>query len=77
MKYFLIKYDRHEGELKELREFGPSERQAALKERFALERANRLNADIEVVLLGAQSIDALYRTHSRYFKTPDELAAAL
>lgn len=77
MNYFLITYDRSEGKLKDLRRFAASQRDDALSHRFALERANRSNANIEIVLLGAQSIEALKKTHSRYFKTPGELAAAL
>jgi hypothetical protein len=77
MNYFLITYDRSSGELTDLREFTASERDVALQERFALERAHRRDTDVEVVLVGSESLDALKQTHSRYFKTAGELAEAL
>lgn len=49
-------------------EFPDSEREAALTKRFALERQYASRPEVEVVSLGAASIDDLKRTHTRYFK---------
>ncbi len=74
MKYFLIVYNRHEGRLLELQEYGSDKREQALKERFSRELDERTHPEIEVVLLGADSREALEKTHSRYFKTLDQIA---
>ncbi len=71
MKHFVIVFDRSSGDILDTIEFSESEREAALKKRFALEREYSDRPEVEVVSLGAASIDALKRTHTRYFK--DEL----
>jgi hypothetical protein len=77
MRYFLLVYDRAHGKLlDDLREYPASERHQALQERFRQELAYRNQPDVEVVVLGAESREALKRTHSRYFKTIGELASA-
>ena len=76
MRYFLVVYDRARGEVVDLQEFSGAERNKALKARFALEVERRDDASIEIVVLGAESREALERTHARYFKTPGELASA-
>jgi hypothetical protein len=58
------------------REF--DDRSAALKARFRAERegvweGERLPTDVEIVVLGAESAEALRRTHGRYFFTVGEL----
>ena len=68
MKYFLIVYDRSLGKRLELRQFG-TKRAVALVERFSLEESYRDNPDIEIVVLGADSLEALKKTHGRYFKS--------
>jgi hypothetical protein len=77
MSYFLIVYDRAAGALRELKEFADVDRDIALAERFARERQEQNRPDIEVVLLGAASEEALRRTHSRYFRTPEEQLSSL
>ncbi|MEV4638132.1 hypothetical protein AB0J80_12355 [Actinoplanes sp. NPDC049548] len=72
MKYFLVVFDRVRGEL--LREEEFLDRAGALKARFAIERSEGLSADVEVVILGAESLEALRRTHARYFQTVGQLA---
>jgi hypothetical protein len=74
MRYFLMVYDRTAGTILELKEFEGERRAEALKERFARELREVGNSDIEVVVLGAASRNALVHTHSRYFKTLQELA---
>lgn len=74
MSFFLLIYDRAAGKLVEpVREFSDEERESALQARFDRELTERERPDIEVVLLGAESLDAVRATHSRYFKSIDEL----
>lgn len=75
MNYYLLVYDRAAAQLmRDVEEFSQAERHVALERRFDLERQEREHDEVEVVLLGAESRDALMRTHARYFKTVAELA---
>jgi hypothetical protein len=74
MRYFLLVYDRAGGELLELREYPEELRSQALKDRFARERAERSRPEIEVVVLGGDSLESLRRTHGRYFKSAAQIA---
>ncbi|MEX0991746.1 MAG: hypothetical protein WD004_05700 [Actinomycetota bacterium] len=74
MKYFLIRYERHTGLLKGLDEFGSARRDEALQARFQLERASDGSDDIEIALLGAETLDDLRATHSRYFQREAPIA---
>ncbi len=67
MRHFLIIYDRRKGRILELHEYGPEEAAKASADRFERERVERADANIEVVLLGADSLDQVKATHSRYF----------
>ena len=72
---FLIEYERSRGEIVTLETFSDSERRMAAGTRLELEiRLNRNNVDHEVVLLEADSEEALRRTHRRYFENLTELA---
>ncbi|MGH2736231.1 MAG: hypothetical protein ACRDKZ_11675 [Actinomycetota bacterium] len=71
MKYFLLVYDKKEGKLLDCREFPEHEREFALAEGFRTELDERTYVDREVVVLGAESLEDLVNTHSRYFE--DEL----
>jgi hypothetical protein len=72
MTSFLMQYDRRTGEL-EVTEFaGDHAREEALAARVDAEVA-RTNADLEVVVLTADSLDEIKRTHGRYFMTPGQL----
>lgn len=73
MNYYLIVYNRRHGRLVMDREYGHSQRGQALTARFAQERLHRGDPDIEVVVLGSESREALVQTHSRYFKSLPEL----
>lgn len=65
---FLVEYDRREGRVVSLREFEQSERRAAQDARLELELSlHRQQLDREVVLLEADGIGALKKTHGRYF----------
>lgn len=76
MKLFLLVYDRKTGKLLQQREYRGDDRAQALLDRTAREMEEREKPDIEVVLLAADSLDALMRTHSRYFKSREELQTA-
>ena len=56
-----------------LKEFPEGCGRQAIRERFEQERANRGNPDIEVVVLGSSSQDELMKTHSRYFRSAEEI----
>jgi hypothetical protein len=72
MRNFLVVYNRRTG-ASTLREFPEGSGREAIRERFAQERANRGNPDIEVVVLGSSSRDELLKTHSRYFRSAEEI----
>lgn len=74
MKFFLMVYDRKAGMVRDLVEYVADQRELALRDRFAREEAEREHDEIEVVLLGADSLETLKRTHSRYFKTLEEFS---
>lgn len=68
MKHFLLVYDRTAGKLVEQpHEYPDSERQRAIDDRFKREVVEIGRREIEVVVLGAESLEALARTHARYF----------
>jgi hypothetical protein len=54
----------------ELQSYEASELERASNERFEREVAN---SHLEVVLLGADSIETLKKTHSRYFRSASDL----
>jgi hypothetical protein len=72
---YLLVYDRARGQLLVEQEF--SDRAAALEERFRLEREHVHHKNIEIVVLGADSAEAIRRSHARYFRTLAELARDL
>jgi hypothetical protein len=74
MNHYLLVYDRRQGRILETELF--SDRRAALRGRFAAEREHAGDENIEVVVLGARSWEALKHTHARYFKTVSDLAAS-
>lgn len=63
VKHFLLEYHRPSRELRSLIEY--SDGDAAMRKRFAREQST--DSDTEVVVLTAQSLDTIQRTHSRYF----------
>jgi hypothetical protein len=66
---FLVEYDRKKGRLLHLREFEDDHRLEAEDARLDLELSlRRASLDREVVLLEAASVDALKKTHKRYFE---------
>lgn len=73
----LIVYDRSSGRVIFQREYAPEQREEALRERFSREEAEKQKPEIEVVLLSADSLGTLKRTHSRYFQTRQEIARSV
>jgi hypothetical protein len=66
---FLIEYNRREGKLVTFRSFEGRQREQAAALRLQLELdLHRCNIDHEVVLLEAESEQALRVTHRRYFE---------
>jgi hypothetical protein len=74
VRYFLLTYDRRRRKVVDTIEFPYEERDRALAARAALIQEHREDPDLEIVLLGANSLDDLKKTHSRYFKTVEQLA---
>jgi hypothetical protein len=75
MKYFLVIYDRAQGHLESIEEF--EDFSVAAKRRLATELMHRRDSNIEIVVLGADSRSDIEKTHSRYFKSENELALQL
>jgi hypothetical protein len=74
MMLFLIEYDRKRGQIVSFQTFDDSERQKAEDLRLELElELNRLGIEREVVILEADTEEALRRTHRRYFENLSEL----
>lgn len=66
---FLIEYNRSEGRIVTFRSFDDSQRREAENSRLEIELdLNRKEVGHEVVLLEAESEDALRQTHRRYFE---------
>jgi hypothetical protein len=73
MNHYLVVFDRSKGKIVHHQRY--LDRDVALKARFSEERRHSDEPEIEVVVLGAASWDSLRRTHGRYFKNFDQLAA--
>jgi hypothetical protein len=74
---FLINYDRASGNLITFRKFADTERESAENARLEMELdLNRQGVEREVVLLEAETEEALRRTHRRYFENLSELVTA-
>jgi hypothetical protein len=74
---FLIEYDRGEGKIVSLREYGDVDRLTAESDRLNLELdLRKAGEEHEVVLLQAASQEALRRTHARYFEDISDLVKA-
>lgn len=69
-----MQYDRRSGDLEVTEFVGESAREEALAARVQAE-STRASEDVEVVVLSADSLDELKRTHGRYFKSAPELCA--
>lgn len=65
MYYFLLVYDRRRGSLLTVQRFEGQE--DAARAYGAVERAAQEREDLEIVLIGADSIDTIKQTHGQYF----------
>lgn len=75
MNSYVLVYSRSRGELLQAIEVFDSEHRVdAMQRRFALEREY---PGEEVVVLGAESEDAIRQTHGRYFYTVEQLLQRL
>jgi hypothetical protein len=74
---FLIEYDRDRGRIVTFKDFDDTERHKAEDTRLEMEfELNRNGIEHEVVILEADSEEALRRTHRRYFEDLAELVNA-
>ncbi len=76
MTYFLIVYERKSGTLEKLKEYPEDQGELALRERFRIEAGDDNGKDLEVVVLGGESLETIKTTHARYFKTAQATAAS-
>ena len=74
MVHVVLVYQREEGRLLLQETYDDSV--TAMRRQFALERMPEY-ADMEVVVLSADSIETLHETHGRYFYTAAELLQKL
>ncbi len=70
VKNFLVVYDILGGHAA-VQPFG-EDYEAAVEAYNALEQEHREDPNVEVVLLGSDSIDTLHRTHSSYFQLREQ-----
>lgn len=71
LKNFLVVFDRAKNKQVDLIEFG-SDTRAAAKKYGELEIQHFGDSNIEIVLLGADSVETLKKTHSTYFDNVTE-----
>jgi len=75
---FLIEYDPSTGTTLHYSQYDDTQRAAAESARLERELAvNRAKVDHEVVLLQAPTVEALQRTHARYFDDIEAMIARL
>lgn len=66
IKHFLVAYDPATGNV-DVRSFG-TDYDAAQAAYAEAERANGIEAELDIVLLSADSLETIRQTHSSYFK---------
>jgi hypothetical protein len=69
LKHFLLVFDHHRAELIDLKRFG-TDVKAAMAEYARLEREHLSESgrsDVEIVLIGSDSLDTVKITHANYF----------
>jgi hypothetical protein len=72
MRSFLIIYNRRTGS-NDVQEFPVGHGREAIRVRFEEERKHRNDPDVEVVVLGSRSREELMKTHSRYFRSAQQM----
>lgn len=75
LQHFLILYSLRDAELLDLKRFGTdvASATAAYSELEREYRDRTDHDDFEIVLVGADSLETVHRTHSRYFEEEQEL----
>jgi hypothetical protein len=68
MRYFLLIYNRAHRRLQTVQEF--TDRDEAGRAYVAAERAAQGDPGLEIVLIGADSLDTIKQTHGQYFDAP-------
>lgn len=72
MRHFLIIFDSQKQELLAARDVG-TDRESALREYAACEQEYGMSRNrIQIVLVGAESLETVRRTHSQYFAASAE-----
>lgn len=71
MKHYLLQYNRRTGQLRHSEYEGDVGRREALRARLEAERGTK-DADLEIVVISARSLDEVRRTHGRYFSSVTE-----
>lgn len=74
LEHFLIIFDTRRQELREALQLGP-DADAAINAYSEYEQDYRDEPSVEIVLIGADSIDTIRRTHSHYFEAVDDFFA--
>lgn len=78
MQHFLLIYDHNEQRLRDdPRRFGGDETDEATGAYQDAEQRYHDQPQIEIVLIGADSIETIERTHGHYFRDTDRLAKYL
>lgn len=70
MRYFLLIYNRSHRHLQTVQTF--TDQEEASRAYTAAERAAQGNHGLEIVLIGADSLDTIKQTHGQYFDPPRE-----
>jgi hypothetical protein len=70
MYYFLLVYNQLHGALETVQRF--ADKDDAGRAYIAAERAAQGNPELEIVLVGADSIETIQQTHGQYFDAPTE-----
>jgi hypothetical protein len=69
IQYFLLVYDRAHRHLQTVQTF--TDKDDASSAYTAVERAVQGNTNLEIVLIGSDSIETIMQTHGQYFDPPD------
>ncbi|MGC2485678.1 MAG: hypothetical protein WA359_05505 [Acidimicrobiales bacterium] len=78
MQHFLLVYDHTKQELIGEEQFTEKDTEAATNAYQQAENKNGNNPNIEIVLIGADSIEIVMRTHGHYFlRTTDKITEYL
>jgi len=77
MQHFLLIYDHHKQELRASRQFGEKQSDEATIAYQDAEAQFRDDQDVEIVLIGADSLATIHKTHGHYFQGADRLARYL